>query len=132
MVLVDTPIWSLALRKSSGVHPPARNALTTLIRSRGVVLLGPIRQEILSGIKKKKQFETLREELSAFPDFPISQQDYEKAALCFNECRSRGIQGSNTDFLICAVGLSKQFQIFTDDRDFEKYASVLKITLFEP
>jgi len=131
MVLVDTPIWSSALRKSGKSHPSARNMLSTLIRFRGVVMLGPIRQEILSGVKDKTQFETLRQELSSFPDYPISQADYEEAAKCFNKCRSQGVQGSNTDFLICAVSLRNNLQVFTLDRDFEKFASILEISLFE-
>jgi predicted nucleic acid-binding protein len=131
MVLVDTSVWSAALRKSGSSHPSARNALVTLIQHRGVVMLGPIRQEILSGISEKKQFAKLREELSHFPDFKILQQDFEEAAVCFNKCRSRGIQGSNTDFLICAVSLRTDFPILTTDRDFENFVDVLGIKLFE-
>lgn len=131
MVLVDTPIWSSALRKSAGSAPAARNLLATLIQTRKVVLIGPVRQEILSGIKESRQFEMLRVELSAFPDHEIAQEDYEEAARCFNRCRAKGIQGSNTDFLICAIAMRNKFQILTDDRDFEKFALVLKISLFE-
>ena len=132
MVIVDTPIWSSALRKSGAAQPPVRNSLATLIQSRGVVLLGPVRQEILSGIKERNHFERLRDDLSAFPDYPILQTDYEEAAICFNKCRARGVQGSNTDFLICAVSLRNTFEIFTDDQDFEKFSTVLGVTLFEP
>ena len=131
-VIVDTPIWASALRKSGVSQPPVRNALSTLIQSRGIVLLGPVRQEILSGIKERNHFERLRDELSAFPDYPILQTDYEDAAICFNKCRARGVQGSNTDFLICAVGLRNAFEIFTDNQDFEQFSNVLGIALFEP
>lgn len=131
MVIVDTPIWSTALRRSGSAQPSVRNTLTTLIRSRGAILLGPIRQEILSGIKDKNQFEVMRSELQSFPDFSIVPEDYEEAAICFNRCRSQGIQGSNTDFLICAVSLRSKFEVFTNDRDFEKFASALDIHLFE-
>ena len=131
MVLVDTPIWSAALRKFDSSGPSVRNTLSTLILHRGVAMLGPIRQEILSGISEKKQFSKLREELSHFPDLEILQEDYEEAAACFNKCRSKGIQGSNTDFLICAISLRKNFPILTTDRDFESFADVLSIELFE-
>lgn len=83
------------------------------------------------GVKDKVQFEILRGELDAFPDYPILQADYKEAATCFNKCRARGVRGSNTDFLICAVGLRNKFQIFTADRDFERFASVLSMALFE-
>jgi predicted nucleic acid-binding protein len=131
MVLVDTVIWSAALRQSGSSHPSARNALATLIRIQGVAIIGPIRQEILSGISDKKQFSKLREELSHFPDHELAQADFEEAARCFNLCRAKGIQGSNTDFLICAVSLRHKFPILTTDRDFESFATVLGIILFE-
>jgi len=131
MVLVDTSVWSVALRKSGSSHPSARNALVTLIRHHGVAMIGPIRQEILSGISDQRQFSKLRGELSHFPDLEILQGDFEAAAECFNKCRSRGVQGSNTDFLICAVSLRHSFPILTTDRDFEKFAAVLGIELFE-
>lgn len=131
MVIVDTSIWSAALRRSSSSHPSVRNALATLIQHRGVAMLGPIRQEILSGIRDKKQFAKIRGELSFFPDLEIVQEDFEEAAWCFNRCRSKGIQGSNTDFLICAVSLRKAYPVLTADRDFESFESVLGIKLFE-
>lgn len=92
-------------------------------------MLGPIRQEILSGIKDLKQFNLLKEYLSAFEDFPITTKDYEKAAEFFNLCRSKGIQGSNTDFLICSVSFNNRFPIFTADNDFITFARHIAIAL---
>jgi predicted nuclease of predicted toxin-antitoxin system len=56
--------------------------------------------------------------------------DYEEAASFFNHCRAKGIQGSNTDFLICAVAARNDFPIFTKDADFAHFAKVLPITLY--
>jgi predicted nucleic acid-binding protein len=36
-------------------------------------------------------------------------------------CRAKGVQGSNSDFLICAVAINHQLPVFTLDRDFEMY-----------
>lgn len=93
------------------------------------MIIGPIRQELLSGIKERAQFERLREHLRAFPDVTVTTEDYEEAAAFFNQCRDRGIQGSNTDFLICAVAVRNGFSIFTNDDDFAHFASVLPISL---
>ena len=93
-------------------------------------MIGPIRQEILSGIKDYKQFEILRNILRSFRDYPIKEIDYEKAAEYYNICRKAGIQGSNTDFLICAVSIENNFQIFTLDKDFHNFSSVIPINLF--
>jgi len=92
-------------------------------------MLGPIRQEILSGIKSEDAYRKVRERLRPFLDHPLEQQDFEEAADCFNRCRRKGVQGSNTDFLICAVGLRNKFPVFTTDADFDSYARVLGVKL---
>lgn len=105
--------------------------LESLIDNRRICIIGPIRQEILSGIKDKKQFTELKDILGSFDDFPIITGDYELAAEYFNTCRNKGIQGSNTDFLICAVSHRKRFPIFTTDKDFEKFSRHITITLIK-
>ena len=82
-------------------------------------MIGPIRQELLSGIRTPAQYEALRDKLRAFPDMALGAYDCELAAQFYNVCRSRGIQGSNTDFLICAVAAKRNLSVFTTDRDFE-------------
>ena len=95
-------------------------------------MIGPIRQELLSGMKEQRQFEKLRDRLRAFPDLGLGLADYEEAASCFDICRARGIQGSNMDFLICAVAKRHELSIFTTDRDFTEYKKHLPFRLHEP
>jgi predicted nucleic acid-binding protein len=130
-VIVDTSVWSLALRRAKRMDDAAPRELAELIREGRVVMLGPVRQELLSGIKQKAQFEMLREHLRAFPDLQLEMADYEDAASAFNRCRERGIQGSNTDFLICAAALRRELSIYTTDGDFRHFARVLKLSLHE-
>ncbi len=128
--IVDTVIWSLALRRdASNQNPQILETLQSLIRTQQVVILGAIRQEVLSGIRHQAQFDRLRNALRAYPDTVLSVDDYELASEFFNTCRSRGIQGSNTDFLICAVAHRRKYQIFTTDRDFENFQPHIPITL---
>ncbi len=129
-VIVDTSVWSEALRKKSSPNQKIIKLLTEFIRDVRVQLIGPIRQELLSGIKSEKQFEELKYYLSTFNDLLIKTEDYEKAAEFFNICRSNGIQGSNTDFLICAVANNNNLEIFTTDKDFENYQKYLPIDLY--
>jgi predicted nucleic acid-binding protein len=131
-VIVDTAVWSLALRRAKKVMDAAPRELAELIQEGRVIMLGPVRQELLSGIKEKAPFETLRKHLRAFPDLELETADYEEAASAFTRCRERGIQGSNTDFLIAAAALRRGFSIFTTDRDFEHYARVLRLKLHQP
>jgi len=95
-------------------------------------VLGAIRQELLSGIRSIEQFKKLRDGLRSFPDEPLSQADYEDAASCFNRCRVKGIQGSNTDFLLCAVAARRNVPIFTTDDDFLGFARHLRLELHQP
>lgn len=129
-VLPDTPIWSTALRRADGVANVYRTEMVKLVNHGVVEIIGPIRQELLSGIREKSQFERVRERLRKFPDLHITTDDYEEAATFYNQCRSKGIQGSSTDFLICAVASRYDLVIFTDDRDFVNYSKLLPIRLY--
>ncbi|MDY7093506.1 MAG: PIN domain-containing protein [Acidobacteriota bacterium] len=135
-VLVDTCIWSLALRRRDGGKAsgrdlgPAVESLRELILAGQASLIGPIRQELLSGLRRSEQFEALRGTLRAFETLEILPEDYERAAQHFNTCRGRGIQGSNTDFLICAVAERFRLPIFTTDRDFQHFAEHLPVELW--
>ena len=131
-VLVDTSVWSLALRKNSRPDDPTVKELFELIRELRVVMIGPIRQELLSGISAHEQFTALKERLQAFEDAPLSRSDYERAAGFYNICRKGGIQGSHIDFLICSVSAGSKIPIFTSDKDFLRYAKHLPISLYEP
>lgn len=132
-VLVDTPVWSWALRNRPVPHVSQEhvNVFRELIQSGRVCLIGPVRQEILSGIRQETQYESLRQHLRAFPDYSPEMQDFELAAQYFNRCRQKGIQGSHTDFVICAMATRYQWQILTPDRDFQYYAQVIDLNLFE-
>jgi predicted nucleic acid-binding protein len=134
-VLVDTSVWSLALRRPSGTSVTAEQqatvqALRDLVLDGRAILIGAIRQELLSGIKTLIQFDTLKISLKAFDDIALTLQDYELAAQSFNTCRANGVQGSNTDFLICAVAINHQLPVFTLDRDFEMYRRWLDFEVY--
>ena len=129
-ILVDTCIWSEMFRRQerSGLSRVALE-LIELIRERRAVMLGSVRQELLSGIKNASNFEALCQQLRAFDDLPVERKDYESAAECFNRCRQAGIQGSNTDFLICALSVRHELPVFSTDKDFERYHHHLKFKL---
>ncbi len=130
-VIVDTSVWSLALRRQQQPINSLGNILRDLIADGRVVLLGAVRQEILSGIKHKEQFEKLRDNFRAFPNLLLNVEDYELAANYFNICRKNGIQGANTDFLICAAATRRNYEILTTDRDFASFSKYLPLVLTE-
>ena len=134
-VLIDTSVWSQALRRqsaeaSSTAQERVVDVLKELIHDSRIAMLGPVRQELLSGVKTQKQFETLQQILSVFSDEPLRSQDYEQAAKNFNQCRQGGGQGSNADFLIWSVSMSRGWPFYSLDKDFEQYKKHLALKLY--
>jgi predicted nucleic acid-binding protein len=133
-ILIDTPVWSLALRrKTADLAPSERQVMHLLhqiVDEGRAQLLGSVRQELLSGLREHAQFRRLRDYLRDFPDTVLVTEDYEEAARASNECRKAGIASTPVDMLICAVSLHHGWQIFSTDRDFSHYAAVLPIQLF--
>jgi predicted nucleic acid-binding protein len=133
MVLVDTPVWSLALRRRTvdlgSTERQLAQILYELVRQHRAQLLGATRQEVLSGIREESQFQRIREYLRDFPDVDQDVEDYEEAARISNDCRRSGIAGSPVDMLICAVSVRHDWEIFTTDRDFVHYARVIPLRL---
>ncbi len=133
MILIDTPVWSITLRRKPDQLSRSEQQLKKMwyqaIDTNQAQLLGSVRQELLSGLREESQFERLRNYLRDFPDTPITTADYEEAARASNQCRRVGITASVVDMLICAVALRSDWEILTADQDFLHYRKVLKIRL---
>jgi predicted nucleic acid-binding protein len=130
-VLADTCVWSLSLRRrpSARIAPREQQLITQLraaIRDRRAAIIGPIRQEILSGIRDKAQFARIEKLLQPFRDEEISASDYVEAARLYNLCRDHGVQCGPVDILICAVAVRNNFEILTYDQGFEGCIAVLR------
>jgi len=135
-VLIDTSVWSLALRRKN--ESLATNErflvaeLSELIREGRARMIGLVRQELLSGIKATEQYEKLRLHLRSFPDEVVDSSDYEEAAKAGNRCRAKGVVVSIVDILLCAVASKRLWTIFTTDPDFSNYAKVLPLRIHAP
>jgi predicted nucleic acid-binding protein len=132
-ILVDTTIWSLALRRKpedlNNIEQAMVRELRDLVREARILLLGVVRQEVLSGIRNRDQFEKIKSFFHPFPDEPPEIEDYELAATANNSCRAKGIVVSAVDALICAIALRREIPIFTADSDFKMYARVLPLQI---
>ena len=129
-VVVDTPIWSAAYRRSSSSE--IADELRDLIADGRCILLGVVRQEVLQGIPSKAQFNAVRADLDEFLDAEVWSSDHVRAATLYNRCRGRGVQPTTIDMLICSVAERMKAAIFTLDRDFVGYSRVLGVKLFGP
>jgi predicted nucleic acid-binding protein len=129
-VLVDTCIWSLALRRSSAVRSGPEGALVAALeealRDGRAAIIGPIRQEILSGIRDQAQFEKIRKTLQPLEDEALTTSDFEQAAKLFNLRRSHGVQCGPIDMLICAVVVRTRWAIMSSDEGLLRCVKVLQ------
>jgi predicted nucleic acid-binding protein len=130
-VLVDTCAWSLLFRRRNlaALNVEEQFMLTSLkdaIQDGRTAIVGPIRQEVLSGIKEPAQCEKLRCALEAFPDETITTGDYEEAARLFNLCRSRGVECGAIDILLCAVASKERWSLLTNDDGIKRCMEALK------
>ena len=134
-VLVDTPVWSISFRRRpqdlNADEVRLKTALGELAEEGRALLIGPVRQELLSGLREQSQFNRMLRILQPFPDAEIRTDDYENAARMSNLCSSRGIANTSVDMLICAVAVASGVPILTTDRDFLRYVRVLPIQLFQ-
>lgn len=135
-VLIDTSVWSLALRRKNESLSTNETflvaELSELIREGRARMIGLVRQELLSGIKATEQYEKLRLHLRSFPDEVVDTSDYEEAAKTGNRCRAKGVVVSIVDILLCAVANKRLWTIFTTDPDFSNYTKVLPLRIHAP
>jgi hypothetical protein len=119
-LLVDAPVWSLALRrKNAGSLSPdeqrLKAQLVQAIQDGRIAMLGFLRQELLSGIKEKAQFDRVKAALDPYLDEPINTGDHEYAARIYNECRNQGVEPGTVDILICAVAVRRGWGVLSSD-----------------
>ena len=129
-VLVDTSVWSLALRRKDGRDGKEAHALRTLIeQGEDIRLMGIILQEILQGIKRSDQFHALKKYFEPFPLIEMSREDYSRAAALKNELAKKGVQASTIDALIASTAIDRECVLFTADSDFFHIAKHTKLKL---
>jgi predicted nucleic acid-binding protein len=132
MIACDTSALSQFLRRSPDTQNDVALTVEKLIDSSELALFGIVRQELLSGIKLPAHFERIDLTTQALPLFFADDDDHTTAARFFNACRSKGIQGSPIDFLICAMAVKRKFLIYTTDPDFMLYEPIIPIELYRP
>ena len=100
--------------------------LIEAIQDRRAAIIGPIRQEILSGIRNRTQFAKTERTLDSFRDDEVASADYVQAALLNNLCQDHGVQCGPVDILICAVAARNQYCILTSDQGLRRCIELLQ------
>ena len=135
-MLVDTSVWSIGFRRQrsrlNSQELRIYYAWQELLADGYASIIGPVRQEVLSGLETPQEFEALRLQLQTVPDLKMTTSTFELAAEYFNMCQKAGISGGTIDMMICASAVDHDESIFTTDPDFMHYADVLPIGLYVP
>ncbi|UYN83485.1 MAG: PIN domain-containing protein [Microcella sp.] len=117
-VLVDTSVWSLALRRDVPLNSPAVTELTKVVKSELVVTTGLIIQELLQGFLPERTQAEIRRRFSLLAAVQPTLADHVAAAELRNTCRSAGVQLGTIDALIAQLCITHDLELLSADRDF--------------
>lgn len=118
--MVDTSVWSLALRRDVVPDVPHVNLLVRALQGQSIVVTaGIILQEVLQGVLGPKQVQAIVGRLSALPMVMPDRQDYIDAADIGRTCRRSGVQLKTIDALIAQLCIRHDLELLTTDQDFE-------------
>jgi predicted nucleic acid-binding protein len=130
-LLVDTSVWSLALRRDRPPNTPEVAMLAHALEAGElVVTTGLVLQELLQGFRGPKATKQIRERFSALPLLVPDLEDHVKAADLRNLCRPRGARIGTIDALIAQLCIRHGLTLLTTDRDFEAVAAHTSLTLW--
>jgi predicted nucleic acid-binding protein len=129
-VLVDTSVWSLALRRKGPADHPAVVKFAALLRAgEDVVLCGLVLQEVLQAFRSETSFLTVRRHLDAFPILALERRDFVDAAALHRRCAAKGVGASTADCQIAVTAIRHRCMLLSADKDFERIASVCDLEL---
>ena len=122
-VLVDTSVWSLALRRDSPPDIKETRILERCIERKDALFsTGIIVQELLQGFRGPKQHDRLIDHLGGLPLIVPELIDHIEAASLQITCRRKGIQIGTIDALLAQLAISYDLELLTTDHDFTMIA----------
>jgi hypothetical protein len=129
--LVDTSVWSLALRRDV---PDTTREVAELKRALEagdeILVTGLVLQELLQGFNRPEGYSQIVEYFSALPFIIPKREDYINAADLRNLCRKKGIQAGTIDALLASLCIERDIKILTTDTDFSQIARVSSLAVW--
>ena len=130
MVLVDTSVWSLSLRRNAPAKSGAAQKLAALLEDdQDLVLTAVILQEVLQAFRSDSTFRRVAAHLKPFPLLEITRSVCVRASRLHRKCASRGIAATTADCQIAAAAIEHGCLLLTADRDFERVAALSPLRL---
>lgn len=118
-LLVDTSVWSLALRRDAeAAEPEVQHLKDALFGSEVVVTTGLVLQELLQGFSGPKAQARIVERFAALPLVQPDRDDHISASALRNSCRQAGVQIGTIDALLAQLCIRHDLVLLTTDKDF--------------
>jgi len=127
-VLVDTSVWSLALRRNAPADREV-DVLSAAVERGDVCITGVILQEVLQGFPSLERTRRLVTYLAPFPLIDLHRGDFVLAAEIRNKCRTKGLAVSTIDAQIAGAAINHRCSLLTADRDFAGIARLFPLRL---
>ena len=122
LVLIDTSAWIDFFR---GKQSAVTDAVQLALQMGAARLCGPVKAELLQGVRTKKEKLQLGVVFDAVENLPTQESDWEIAGQSLQQLRESGITLPLTDALIAAIAFRHKAQVLTLDQHF----SHLKVQL---
>lgn len=133
-LLVDTSVWSLALRRDgpSSAAPQVVALVKAIESGEPILTTGLVLQELLQGFSAPKAREQILERFSALPLLLPDRADHSEAAALRNTCRRHGVQIGTIDALLAQLSIRHSLLMLSSDRDFQRVADHCPLRLWKP
>lgn len=132
-LLVDTSVWSLALRRDTEAEEPEVHALKEALSGAEIVVTtGLVLQELLQGFAGAKANEQIVERFSALGLIQPDREDHIAAASLRNTCRRSGVQLGTVDALIAQLCIRHEAILLSTDKDFVHAAKHCNLKVWPP
>lgn len=132
-LLVDTSVWSLALRRDGSVTVPEVRMLQDAIAGADtLVTTGLVLQELLQGFNGPRAAAAIVDTFAALPIIAPDRQDHIAAAEVRNACRRAGVQIGTIDALLIQLCGRHDLTLLSTDQDFVHAARHVPFKLWRP
>ena len=132
-LLVDTSVWSLALRRDApAAHPEVQALKDALLGADIVVTTGLVLQELLQGFSGRKASAQIIERFAALPLLQPGREDHIAAAELRNTCRRAGVQIGTVDALLAQLCIRHDLMLLSSDNDFALAAKHCSLRVWSP
>lgn len=132
-LLVDTSVWSLALRRDVSSSEAEVDLLKDALMGDDIVVTtGLVLQELLQGFSAPKSRAQIIERFAALPLLQPDRDDHVAAANLRNTCRRAGVQVGTIDALLAQLCIRHGLTLLSTDNDFKLAARHCPLRVWAP